>query len=263
MRRRVVDLETWPEPGSLRPKDRDLLELLRLLSAEAGQPDSGEAVLAYYRIRREIGALKGRKLRDERLAQHDKVAKGIRQRQRGTEDWHVVLVRTEAYELGIGQRRRGQEEATQLARRHFVDEQARRVVRKKADLRPVERRAVAILGGAPRNAKKSVLEKRAITLADAVIAEWFSPRGKRGRPAGSKRKLVGKNRKLPSVAEVIKAILPIIEQLAGPKASSSPKSTMIKAIASAVESSADLKCTVELAADAVRKRRPTSGPSTT
>jgi hypothetical protein len=112
----VVDLETWLEcTESLTEAERNLLKLLRLSSAEAGQPDSGNAaVLAYYKIRRAIQALISRKLRAERPPQDNEV-KSIRQRQRGTKGWHVLLVRTKAYELGIGQRRRGQEEATQLA----------------------------------------------------------------------------------------------------------------------------------------------------
>jgi hypothetical protein len=138
---------------------------------------------------------------------------------------------------------------------------------KKADLKPIELRAVAILGGAPRNAKKSDLEKKAITLANAVIAEWFSPRGKQGRPAGSKiklaRKTVADRPKLTSVAEVIETVWPTIEELAGPKASSSAKSTMVKAIVSAVQVLGDLKCTLDLAANVVRHLRRTNRPSTT
>jgi hypothetical protein len=271
----AVDLETWLECiESLTEAERDLLKLLRLLSAEAGQPDGGNAaVLAYYKIRRAIQALISRKLRAERTPPPNRRAKrrapddevkSVRQRQRGTEGWHVLLVRTKAYELGICQRRRGREEATQLALQDFVDQQARRW--KRADLRPIERRAVAILGGAPRNAKKSDLERSAIRLADAVIAEWFSPREKRGRPAGSKIKLaktVADRPKLTSVAEVIETVWPTIEELAGPKASSSAKSTMVKAIVDAVQVLGDRKCTVDLAANVVRKLRRTSRPSTT
>jgi hypothetical protein len=266
-RRLVPDLETWLErSGSLTEANRDLLKLLRLSAAEAGQLDSAEAgVLAYYRIHRAIPSLIGKKLRAERRAQHDKVVKGIRQRQHGTKDWHVRLVRIKAYEFGIGRPRQSREQAQQLALQDFrIDEGERRVIWKESDLKPVERRALAILNGAPRVAKKNFLERRAITLADAVIAEWFSPRGKQGRPVGSKMKLAGKamHPRLPSVAEVIEAILPIIEQLAGP-ASSSPRSTVIKAIASAVRSSADLNCTPELAASVVRDLRRTRGSSTT
>jgi hypothetical protein len=171
------DLETWPERvGSLTEADRDLLKWLRLLSADAGR--SGEAaVLAYYAIHREICALIGRKLRAERRrAQRDKL-KSIKQRQRGTDDWHVRLVRAKAYELGIGRPRLGREQALRLAERDFkLDEQARRVLWKETDLSPIERRAVAILGGAQRAARKNLLERNAIKLADAVRGEWFSPR---------------------------------------------------------------------------------------
>jgi hypothetical protein len=261
MRRPVVDLEHWPEEiGSLRPVDRDLLKLLRSLSAEAGQPDSGNAaVLAYYRIHREIRALIGRKLRDERRRAHDEKTKAMMRKQRGTKDWQVLLVRIKAYEFGIGRPRQSREQAQQLALQNFkIDEGERRVIWKESDLSLVEQRALDILNGAQRVAKKNFLERRAITLADAVIAERFSPRGKQGRPAG-KMKLVRKamdDPKLPSVAEVIKAILPIIEQLAGPKASSSPRSTMVEAVACAVRSAANLNCTLDLAASVVRDPSP-------
>jgi hypothetical protein len=267
LRRLRPDLETWLErSGSLTKANRDLLEQLQLLAAEAGQPGEA-AVLAYYRIHREIPSLIGRKLRAERQAQHDKGVKGIRQRQRGTNGWHVLLVRIKAYEFGIRRPCQSPEQARQLALQDFrIDEGERRVIWTESDLSPVERRALAILGGAQPVAKKNILEHRAIKLANAVNTEWFNPRGKRGPPAGSKMKLVRAavgNPKLPSVAEVIEAIFPIIEQLAGRKTSSSPRSTMIKAIASAVRSSADLNCTLDLAASVIRGLRRTSGSSTT
>jgi hypothetical protein len=249
------DLETWLERAGLTEADRELQKWLRMLSAEAGR--SGEAAdRAYRAIHREVVALRGRKLRAERERAHQAKLKSIKQRQRGTEGWHVRLVRAKAYELGIGQPRRGWQQALWLALEDFeLDEQERRVLWKETDLTPIERRAIAILGGAQRAAKKNFLEVAAIRLADAVIAEWFSPRGKPGRPAGSKIRLARKamdNPRLASVAEVIEGILPIIEQLAGPKKTSAPESTMIMAIASAVRSAADLDCTLELAANAVR-----------
>ena len=268
MRRPVPDLETWPEcSGSLSKDDRDLLKLLRSLAAEAGQPVNGEAaVLAYYRIQRQIPALIGRKLRAERRARHGSDVKVIWQRQRGTKDWHVLLVRIKAYEFGIRRPRQSRQQARQLALQDFgIDEEERRVIWKESDLNPVERRALDIINGAQPFAKKNFLEADAIKLANAVIAERFCTRGKPGPLAGSKMKLVrkGYTLKLSSVAEVIEAILPIIEQLAGPKASSSPGSTMIKTIVGAVRSSARLTCTLDLAANVVRKLRRTSGSSTT
>jgi hypothetical protein len=61
--------------------------------------------------------------------------------------------------------------------------------------------------------------------------------------------------KLASVAEVIEALLPIIERLAGRKASSYPASAVIEVVASAVRSAATLDCTSDLAADAVKALR--------
>jgi hypothetical protein len=269
MRRPVVDLEHWPEETGLSPANRDLLKLLRLLSAEAGQPDSGKAaVLAYYKVHREIRELISRKLRAERRRAHHEKTKAIMRRQRGAKDWQVRLVRTKAYEFGIGRPSKNREQAQQLALQDFkIDEGERRVIWKESDLSPVERRALAILNGAQRVAKKNFLERRAIQLADAVTEEWFRPQARPGRRAGTKirlaRKTVADEPKLMSVAEVIETILPTIEQLAGPKASSSPRSTMIKAIASAVRSSTGLICTPDLAASVVRRLRRTSGLSTT
>jgi hypothetical protein len=268
MGRLIPDLEKWPElSGSLNEANRDLLKLLRSLSSEAGQPDSGSAaVLAYYKINREIVELTSRRLRDERSRAHHEKTKTMMRRQRGTKDWQVLLLRIKAYELGIGQPRQSQDQARQLAVQDFkIDEEGRRVIWEESELSQVERRALAILNGAQRVAKKNLLEQRAITLADAVIVERFSAHGKPGRPAGSKIKLARNardNPRLPSVAEVIATILPTIEQLAGPKASSSPRSTMIKAIASGVQSSTGLICTPDLAASVVRKLRRTSGSST-
>jgi hypothetical protein len=269
MRRPVPDLETWLEAGSLTEANRDLLKLLRSLSAGAGQPDSGKAAaLAYYKVHREIQELISRKLRAERRRAHGKKTKAILRRQHGTKGWQVLLLRIKAYEFGIGRPRQSRDQAQQLALQDFkIDEEERRVIWKERDLSPVERRALAILNRAQRAAKKSILEQRAIKLADAVTEEWFRPQARPGRPAGAKirlaRRTVADKPKLPSVAEVIKTILPTIEQLAGPKASSSPKSTMIKAIASAVRSSTDLECPPDFAASVVRRVRRTSGPLTT
>ena len=261
-----MDLEKWPEHSkSLTRADRDHLNLLRLLSAEARQPNGGNAaVLAYFEVHYEIEALIDRKNRTERQrTRHHKVVKPWRH---WTDDQRVRLVHIKAYELGIGHPRRSRQEAEWLALQDFkLNERQRRVMWEKGDLSPVELRAMTILNGASRNAKKNFREKRAIRLADGVIAEWCRPRRRPGRPAGSKIKLARKtidDPKLASVAEVIEAILPIIEQLAGSRISSSPGSTMIKAGASAVRSSANLTCTPSLAASIVRALHRTAGPPT-
>jgi hypothetical protein len=268
MQQPAPDLESWLEcsSGSLTEANRDLCKRLRLLSAEAGQPDSGNAAArAYYKIHRAIQALISQKRLDERIRARDDEVKGIWRRRRGTEDWLVCLVRTKAYELGIGHRRCGREEAARLAQQDFkIDEGERRVIWKESDLGRVEQRALAIVNSARRVAKKNFLERRAIKLADAVIGEWFSPRGKRGRPAGSKIGLVSKaigGMQLASVTEAIAVVLPIIEQLAGPRRSPSINSTIIGAVVSALHS-AGLTCTSELAARAISSLRRASRPPT-
>jgi hypothetical protein len=168
-------------------------------------------------------------------------------------------VRAKSYELGIGRRRCSQHEAERRASLDFpLDERNRQIIWNKADMRPAEARAMAIIGGAQRNARKNPVERDAIALANAVNTDW-SPKPKRpGRPVG-RRKIVLDEKKLEhntqlSVTEVVQVTLPIIEQLAGPANSSSPRSTMIKTVSAAVKSSG-LACTLELAASSVRKLR--------
>jgi hypothetical protein len=263
--RPIIDLEKWLERPSLIKANRDLLKLLRSLSAEASQPNSGEAAArAYFQIHLEIDDLISRKLRAERTRAR---SHGPSKRERRETDDHLVrLVRIKAYELGIGRPRQSREQAEQLALQDFtLNEPGCRVIWKESDLSPVERRALAILGGAQRISKKNVLEERAIKLALAVIAEWFRPRRRPGRRAGSKIRLSRNTTiadpKLVSVAEAIETILPTIEQLAGPATSSSPRSTMIKVVASAVRSSTGLICTLDLAASVVQKLRRRGPPT--
>jgi hypothetical protein len=109
-------------------------------------------------------------------------------------------------------------------------------VRQNSDLTPVERRAVEIVRGAQRKAKKNFAEKEAVRLADAVLADWPPPKRSAGRPAGRSIIVVDPetmNLKL-SVREIIEAVLPIIEELAGPNSSSAPDSAMIAAVVAVV-----------------------------
>src|SRR5258708_25830783 len=240
--------------------DLDLARSLRRFSREAGKDDAA-ADEAYLNIQSAIDDLQRRKLRDRRQRLAKKKAGP---RQDDTADNLARLVRLKSYELRIGQPRRSKDKAQQLVIRDFpLDEQARRVIWNESDLRPAEKRAREIIRGAQRNAKKNPIESDAIALADAVIAEWFTPATRsRGRPAGTRiplaQQTIQHDPKLTSVIEVIEAILPIIEQIAGPKISSSPRSIMIRTVAAAVRSAA-LTCPLELAASAVQKLRRLGG----
>ena len=91
-----------------------------------------------------------------------------------------------------------------------------------ADLNPVEKRAVELLCGTKRKPRKNYLEMRAEQVASAVQREWFSPVKRAGRPRGTdgrKGIAIEGNRydvRL-SISEVIDAVMPAIDELAGIK----------------------------------------------
>ena len=136
-----------------------------------------------------------------------------------------------------------------------IDEVERRVmVREPLSPTPIEQRAVEIVCGAPMKAKKNRIESKAIKLAKAVKAEWFAePQRPTGRPKGSRIGIMKRDH-LPSVSEVIAAVSPIIQELAGAAASTARGSAMITAIVVSVQA-AGLGCPPGLAADLVRRLR--------
>jgi hypothetical protein len=93
-----------------------------------------------------------------------------------------------------------------------------------ADLNPVEKRAVELLSGRKRKPRKNYLEMRADQLASAVQREWFSPFKRAGRPRGtdSSKRIIIKDCSYDvplSASEVIDAVMPAIDELAGNKIS--------------------------------------------
>ena len=231
------------------PASRVHLQLalsLRQLAAVIGK-DTDAADEAYHDIQRAIEDLQSRKLRDLRR-------RLLMGRRTGEMDAATasLLVRAKAYELGLGQLRCRQHEAERRALQDFpLDEERRRVIRDISRLRPAERRAVEIIGGAPRKARKNPIERDAIILADAVIADWKPrPTRKPGRPAGSRIALNPKTMALPAVAEIIEVVLPVIDQFAGPSNSSSA----IKAVSAAIKA-AGLRSSPELVARTMKRQR--------
>jgi hypothetical protein len=132
---------------------------------------------------------------------------------RPTAEWAIILVRRAAIEhrsLKLGVPRLNRQKAINHATSITL-----------AELRPVEGRAVEILcGGRPKSTKNRV-EERAVTLATAVNRVWFSA-----------NKCAGRSRGIPSIkgikigqvslyevplsmTEVIAAVMPLIDDLAG------------------------------------------------
>jgi hypothetical protein len=88
------------------------------------------------------------------------------------------------------------------------------------DLTPSERRAVELLCGAKRKAKKNFLEKKAEVLASAVKTDWFSSHKSAGRPRGTNSRKAIRITELSyyvplSTSEVIATVIPLIEEVAG------------------------------------------------
>jgi hypothetical protein len=199
------------------------------------------------------------KLEQERVAEEKRVAE---ENLLATRSWHLLarLVRMKSYELGKGKPRRSKGALNRSLEelptdRHLGPD----------DLSPVENRAIEIIRGAKRNAKKNPIEKNAIAIADAVLAD-ISPVKESGRPASRPNIIFDvesfqHNLKL-TVIEVVEVVLLIIERLAGPNNSTAPGSMMIAAVVAAVES-AGLACDPGLAAEYVgrlRRRRSAATP---
>jgi len=88
------------------------------------------------------------------------------------------------------------------------------------DLTAIEKRAVELLRGAKRKAKKNFLENEAEELASAVEKDWFSFHESAGRPQGRNSqkaiRIEGLSYYVPlSMSEVIATVFPLIEEAAG------------------------------------------------
>jgi hypothetical protein len=150
---------------------------------------------------------------------------------RPTIKWANILVRRAANEhrsLGLSVQPR-------LNREEIIKSSTSRT---RPKLRPVERRAVQILRGARPKSKKNVVEARAVALAAAVNRDWFSANKAPGRPRGaSSCKRIEERDNLYqvplSVTEIIAAVMPSIEDLAG--ASNEPRISVLRALVAAVQ----------------------------
>lgn len=231
----------YPDLKSLLANDARYLALLRALrrlAAAAGNTNT-DADAAYHEVRWAIERLEGRVLSEGRAGERKRAAKTPPTSPRGAPRITISrLVRIKAYELGIGQPRRSNAWNTTLKKDFPLDEKSQLAFRK-SDLTPVETRAAEIVRGRPRKASKNFAEIEAIGLADAVLADWPMLTQRAGRPAG-RRRIVRDPQTLEydlklSAREIIAAVLPIVEALAGPENSLAPESAMITAVVAAVK----------------------------
>lgn len=268
------DLETH-----LAGVDLELLGALRQHAVAAGKTNA-DADDAFHSIRLVIESLEYRILRESKIyGQVDYINRDIEEQledlfrryfaaqkllsARPT-NYIARLVRIAAYRQGkLGESRLTKQEATRRATEEdFLLDEGNREVIKNSSLRPAETRAIEIIQGSKVKANKNPIEKAAIELANEVLAD-FSRKSKSGRPAGRRDNIVFDAENFEhdlklTVIEVVKAVLPFIEQLA-PNSSSKPDSLMIAAVVKAVRS-AGLKCEPELATDTVQRLRHPKGP---
>jgi hypothetical protein len=233
------------------------LTTLRQLAVEADHEDASEAAAcAYLAVQDEIDRLRDDKVREQRQRQRRPKERAARKkRMKPSPEWVLRLVRQKAHELGIGHMRASRHQAlSRMIAEMPIDEVERRVMVREPPS-PIEQRAVDIVCGAPMKAKKNRIESKAIKLAKAVKAdEWFAePQRPTGRPKGSRIGIMKRDH-LPSVSEVIAAVSPIIQELAGAAASTARGSAMITAIVVSVQA-AGLGCPPGLAAELVRRLR--------
>jgi hypothetical protein len=243
--------------GSLHAADRELLETLRRLAVKAQDDNANEAAVnAYLSVQDAIERLRDKKMRERRRRQRRAGLSAARkERLAPTREHTARLVRMKARQLGIGHLRTREDTAMAHMQEEMpIDETSRNVQVGKVS--PVEERAIEIVLGASKKSRKNRIEIEAIKLADAVKTDWFAERAARpsGRPKGS---MIGttmdKPDQLSSVSEVISAVIPPIQELAGAAASAS---VMIAAVGAAVRA-AGLHCPADLAnlAQKVRRRR--------
>jgi hypothetical protein len=131
----------------------------------------------------------------------------------------------------------------------------KRLKRKTASetLNPVEERAVEILIGAKRKAKKNFVETKAIGLAAAVRREWFSYKGKRGRPKGARSQLKQTRVAVAdvslSIEEVIIVVMRATEEITG-----NPPNSPVLVAAVRVEKPGASETSILTIAARIRKR---------
>jgi hypothetical protein len=249
------DLERVLARGEHTQAHLELIRKLRLLSSDAGLSHEA-ADDAYFEVLNAIDRLMHEGLRARSLKQKARKAEATRSKPEPSPDFVVRQVRMSARRLGIGWPRCSEEQAIRLVVMDFPPLDDPRYVRwKESDLRPAERRAMQmILDGTPPKAKKNPIELDAMRIVDAVEAEWSARRAS-GRPKGRKTLVHQKSDdafRPAAVRDVINSVTPPILQLAGARASSLPSSMTIETVVAAVKA-AGLQCTVDRAANDVRK----------
>jgi hypothetical protein len=226
------DLAVLLAKDPLLAKHLRLLQALRGLAVAAGKTNI-EADAAYHDVQFAIDDLKGRAIRESHKAERAaKVAEKEKEETRlRHRPWRIVarLVRAKRYQLGIGGRRRASEpnaverSLDELKLKRHPDDPDIKI--SPEDLSVVEVRAVELARGKQANARKNQIEVQAIEIAAAVDADLTSKSKARGHDIGLR------------LRDVIEAVLPPIEDLAGPANSTAPGSAMIAAVLAAVKAS--------------------------
>jgi hypothetical protein len=189
-------------------------ELLHALAEIAKQRDFGEPFKVAIETKRDIlRAILRKKSEKLNTLSYRRFKEKSWVPLRPTVEWAIILVRRAAIEhssLEVGVSRLNRQEAINHATSITL-----------AELRPVERRAVEILcGGRPKSTKNRV-EERAVRLATAVNRVWFSANKcagpSRGTPSfkGIKIGEISLYDVPLSMTEVIAAVMPLIDNLAG------------------------------------------------
>jgi hypothetical protein len=218
---------------------RALLRALRRHANKAGKTTT-EADEVYYDIVWAIERLENRVLREGKSGERKRIITKVPPTSPGDEPLGYIerMVRIKAHVLGIGQRRTNEAAAWSKVMDQDDDPM----------LTKIEKRAVAIVRGAPRKANKNFAEIDAIRLADRVLAHWWLPAKPRGRPTG--RRIVRDSGMLSydlklTMLETIAATLAIIDQLA-PGSSTDPESTLVEVVVEVLRTAGIIKPGAEI-----------------
>ncbi|MBR1301243.1 hypothetical protein [Bradyrhizobium sp. AUGA SZCCT0042] len=194
------------------PKFAKDLALLGALQKLAGLGGRRKADLAYYEIQVAIDNLSNRFKRTNRIRQAASERLALPLPKNAPLATIEESVRAKSHKLGLASPRKP----------------------------AVEQRAIDILRGVPRKARKNFFETQAVQLADAVFAEWPMPKRSVGPPA--RRLIWAVDIKATSEAyDIIEAALPIIKELAAPGSSWAPHSATIAALRAVVKATATIQ----------------------
>jgi hypothetical protein len=171
---------------------QELLQALNQLAKEISIQDVGWAEKVQRKINRALQFAKDNKLRNWRYGAFI----GPWKKRKPSPDikWATHLVSLKLKEKRWGRGKKPSDEA----------------------LCKIKVRAAQILSGSKSKSRKNFIEAEASAIAAELQQEWFSSRGKLGRPRG-KHTDSGSDHKRLSLEEIIAVVLPIIEESASTK----------------------------------------------